>query len=175
MMARFGGGAGYTSAGIEQVVDSVCDCRTHDFFERYVRSAHMLDFNRYLALAGIQVRIDSVADSAPDGTLRPDLRVFGWLPDGASHPLLRIFERNSAWARAGLHTGDTVLAINGASIDSVQQLRAAVLRLRVGDTVRVMVAERASTGAASAPRRVITFALPQLIRPRVTAYRTQSL
>ncbi|HET7602983.1 MAG TPA: PDZ domain-containing protein [Gemmatimonadales bacterium] len=162
MMARFGGGTGYTSAGIEEVVDSVCSCRTHDFFERYVRSAHMLDFNHYLALAGIQVRIDSVADSAPDGTPRPDLRVFGWLPDGASHPLLRIFERNSAWARAGLHTGDTVLAINGAPIDSVQQLRAAVLRLRVGDTVRVMV-----SGGPAARRRLATFVLPQLVRPRV--------
>jgi predicted metalloprotease with PDZ domain len=163
MMARFGGGAGYTSAGIEQVVDSVCGCHTHDFFERYVRSAHMLDFNRYLALAGIQVRIDSVADSAPDGTPRPDLRVFGWRPDGARHPLLRIFERNSAWAQAGLHTGDTVLVINGSPIDSVQQLRAAILRLRIGDTVRVVVAD----GSAGA-RREVKFVLPQLVQPRVT-------
>ncbi|HET8633264.1 MAG TPA: PDZ domain-containing protein [Gemmatimonadales bacterium] len=162
MLARFGHGTGYTSAGIEEVVDSVCGCRTHDFFERYVRSAHMLDFNRYLARAGIQVRIDSVADSAPDGTPRPDLRVFGWRPDGASHPLLRIFERNSVWAQAGLHTGDTVLAINGSAIDSVGQLRAAVLRLRIGDTVRVRVAGGSATG-----QRVVMFVLPQLVRPRV--------
>jgi predicted metalloprotease with PDZ domain len=163
MLAGCDGGTGDTRTGIEQGVASVCDCRTHDFFERYVRSAHMLDFNRYLALAGIQLRIDSVADSAPDGTPRPDLRVFGWRADGADHPLLRVLDRNSAWARAGLHTGDTVLVINGSAIDSVAQLRAAVLRLRVGDTVTVMV-----SGGSAARRRVVRFVLPQLLRPRVT-------
>src|SRR5678816_4621336 len=54
MMARYGGATGYTSAGIEEVVDTACGCRAHDFFERYVQSAHPLDFNRYLALIGLR-------------------------------------------------------------------------------------------------------------------------
>ncbi|HET7110922.1 MAG TPA: PDZ domain-containing protein [Gemmatimonadales bacterium] len=171
MMARFGSGTGYTGAGIEEVVDSVCGCRTQEFFDRYVRSAHMLDFNHYLALGGLRIRIDSVPDSTPDGAPRPDLRIFGWLPDGAPHPLLRVTDRTSAWARAGLHTGDTVLAINGSAIDSVQELRAAVLRLRVGDTVRIVVAGGSAArrlGGSAGGRREVKFVLPHLIRPRVT-------
>jgi predicted metalloprotease with PDZ domain len=168
MMARYGGATGYTSAGIEEVVDTVCGCRAHDFFERYVQSAHPLDFNRYLALIGLRVRIDSVADSAPDGTPRPDLRVFGWLPDGAAHPRLRMFERTSAWARAGLHTGDTVLAVNSSAIASVADLRAAVLRLRIGDTVRVTIADGRAAAGRPYMARVVAFVLPALIRPEVT-------
>ena len=160
MMARYGGDTGYTTAGIENVVDQVCGCRTHDFFERNVRSAHPLDFNRYLALIGLRARIDSVPDTTRDGKPRPDLRVFAWLPDGAAHPRLRVFERTSAWAHAGLHTGDTVLAINDSVIANPGDFRSAVLRLHVGDTVRVSVAD------GSAPR-VVTFVLPQLMRPRV--------
>jgi S1-C subfamily serine protease len=56
-----------------------------------------------------------------------------------------------------------VLVINGSPIDSVQQLRAAILRLRIGDTVRVVVAD----GSAGA-RREVKFVLPQLVQPRVT-------
>jgi predicted metalloprotease with PDZ domain len=161
MMERYSGATGYTGADIENTVDAVCACATHALFEQYVRTAHPIDFNRYLALIGLRSRIVNVPATDERGTPNPDLRVFAWLPDGATHPRLRVFDRTSAWATAGLHTGDTVLSINGATITSVSEFRSAMLGLKVGDSVRIAVGR--ATGAYP-----VAFVVPQLIRPAVT-------
>ena len=165
MMERYSGVTGYTSAGIEGAVDAVCGCRTHDFFAQFVRTAHPIPFNRYLALVGLRSRIVSTPATHADGTPTPDLAVFAWLPAGASHPRLRVFDRTSAWAKAGLHTGDSVMTINGATITDVPGFRSAVLGLTVGDSVRIEVARGARRYRAA-------FVLPRLMEPVVTIEET---
>jgi predicted metalloprotease with PDZ domain len=161
MMERYSGTTGYTSADIEHTVDAVCSCTTHGFFEDYVRRAHPFDLNRYLALIGMRSRIASAPSVDGRGTPSADVQVSAWLSAGNTRPRLRVFERTSAWASAGLHTGDTVRSINGAPITSVPEFRAAVSALKVGDSVRIEV------GRPTGPYRA-AFSLPQLHHPVVT-------
>jgi predicted metalloprotease with PDZ domain len=161
MMERYSGNTGYTSADIEHTVDAVCRCTTHQFFEEFVRTAHPFDLNRYLAPIGLRSRMASAPSTDGRGTPSADVQVSAWLSAGTTRPRLRVFDRTSAWARAGLHTGDSVLAINGAPITSVPEFRSAVFALKVGDSVRIEV------GRATGPFRA-AFALPQLHHPVVT-------
>jgi len=161
VMERYSGATGYTSADLEHSVDAVCACTTHDFFEAYVRSAHPFDLNRYLVAIGLRSRIASVPSTDEHGTPSADVRVSAWLSSGSTSPRLRVFDRTSAWARAGLHTGDTILSMNGTAITSVAEFRSAAFALKVGDSVHVEV------GRASGRYRT-AFALPQLRHPVVT-------
>jgi predicted metalloprotease with PDZ domain len=66
------------------------------------------------------------------------------MPPGERALSLLITDPSSAWGRAGLHTGDRVVAVNGTPIATWPELRAAIASARVGDTVDVEV--RRSTG-----------------------------
>jgi len=54
-------------------------------------------------------------------------------------PRLIITNPSSAWGRAGLHTHDRLLRVNGVRVATPNDFRAALSRLRSGDTVRVDV------------------------------------
>ena len=43
----------------------------------------------------------------------------------------------SIWGRAGLHTGDQVVTINGDSVTDLDGLRRLMLRTSMGDTLRI--------------------------------------
>ena len=45
----------------------------------------------------------------------------------------------SSWGRAGLHSGDRLARIDGAPVRAVSELRAKLLSLHLGDSVRVEV------------------------------------
>ena len=53
--------------------------------------------------------------------------------------LLRLFEPSSAWGRAGLHTGDRIVTMNGLAITSWPEMRAFVTKLRIGMEVRLVI------------------------------------
>ncbi|HEX6558829.1 MAG TPA: PDZ domain-containing protein, partial [Longimicrobiales bacterium] len=56
---------------------------------------------------------------------------------------LLVWNPQSIWVKAGLHTGDRVSSINSTRITTWPQLRQVLGALRVGDTARVEV-QRAS-------------------------------
>ena len=95
--------------------------------------------NRYLAAIGLRADVTNEPARNPQGEPSPDLRIFGWQPDGEQRVALLINNPESAWGRAGLHTGDRVITIGGQPIATVRDLRAAILRARIGDTVIVQV------------------------------------
>lgn len=161
MMAHYSGATGFSRADIERTVNGLCKCVTHAFFEQYVHTAHPIDFNRYLALIGLQSRVTNRVSTNSDGTPTADLRASALLPPGASRPILRVFDRTSIWARSGLHTGDTLISMNGEPVTSAAMFRAVVGTLRVGDSVRVEVTRR--TG-----RHQIAFVMSGLVEPAVT-------
>ena len=45
----------------------------------------------------------------------------------------------SIWGRAGLHTGDKLVSVNGASARTWLELRGLLLKARRGDTMRIEV------------------------------------
>jgi predicted metalloprotease with PDZ domain len=161
MMDRYSGAIGFTSAGIERIVNGLCACATHAFFERYIHTVHPIDFNRYLALAGLRSRVVYRASTGPDGVPSADRRASALLPPGAARPILRVFDRSSIWARSGLHTGDTLISINGSPLTNAAMFRAAVGALRVGDSVRVAVNRPIG-------RREIAFVMAGFMAPTVT-------
>jgi predicted metalloprotease with PDZ domain len=164
MLEQFSGVRGFESADVERVVAAVCGCPVHDFFARYVRSAHPMDFDRYLALAGLKTEVvwrPSVGP-APDSAPVPDLRMFAWLPPGQERLSLIVTDPAGAWGQAGLHTGDRLTDINGTSPKTQAEFRTLMRSLRVGDTVRVAVSRVTGGGPYLA-----TLVLPQLQEPSV--------
>jgi predicted metalloprotease with PDZ domain len=124
---------------VARAVSDVCGCEMASFFDQYVRTAHALDFDRDLARAGLRTRV--TWEPALDRTGRPfsDLRVSAWAAPGDSLAALRVTRPESAWGRAGLHTGDRMLAVNGARPRDWPAFRALLSPLRLGDSVVVDV------------------------------------
>jgi predicted metalloprotease with PDZ domain len=145
MLDRFSGQRGFTRRDIERAVADVCACPTQAFFDSYVRNARQVDFDQYLRLIGLRARVSWEPALGPDGQPAPDRRIFAWMPPGERALSLLLTDPSSAWGRAGLHTGDRVIAANGTPIATWPEFRSVVARARVGDTVRVDV--RRPTGA----------------------------
>ncbi len=149
MLDRHSGERGFTGRDVERAVADVCRCRMTTFFDRYVRSAAQIDFNRYLSLIGLRARVSWEPVLASDGRHAPDRRLMGWLPPGERLLSLLVTDPSSVWGRAGLHTGDRVIAVNEAPINGWSDFRAAVSRAQVGDTVSIEVSRPTGRWRAS--------------------------
>lgn len=160
MLASFSGARGFLGRDIERTVSSVCGCSVAPFFAAHVRTGHPIDFNRYLALAGLRAAVRWNPALGADSQPVPDLRIRAWEPAGERHIRLQLIDPASAWGKAGLHTGDQVLSINGAGMGSVAEFRALLGRTRLGDTLRVAV-------QGSAVRRNAVVVLAGYARPSV--------
>jgi predicted metalloprotease with PDZ domain len=139
MLERHGGRNGFLGPDIQRAFTDVCACSVREIFDRFIRGAGSIDVDPYLRVIGMRARISWEPALDAQGTPIPDRRLFSWLPEGERSPALVITNPQSAWGRAGLHTGDRVVSINGEPITNPGELRAAVTRLRIGDTVRVEV------------------------------------
>jgi len=122
---------------IEQAVEAVCGCDVTPFFDAHVRGARPIDFDRYLALAGLKTQVTWAPAMYNDEPER-DLRVWGYERDST----LRLVINNpaSVWGKAGLHSRDRLVRMNGGAVQTWAELRAKLQGLRMGDTVRVEVA-----------------------------------
>ena len=123
---------------IERAVKSVCGCDVTPFFDAHVRNAGVIDFDRYLGLIGLRTRV-TWAPAVFNGEPERDLRIYGWESERDSSLRLIITNAASIWGRAGLHSRDQLLALNGAPVRTWSELRAKLQSLRLGDTVRVQV------------------------------------
>ena len=144
-LERFSGAHGYTGRDLERTVADVCGCAVREFFERYVRSANPIAFDRYLALIGLRTRVTPMPAAGPDGQPIPDVRVYGWVPEGERSVRLLLGNPASIWGRAGLHTGDRIVTVNGAPLADMADFRRVFGALHIGDSVRVEVARAAGT------------------------------
>lgn len=135
------GGQGLRIDGrtIERAVESVCGCDVTPFFDAHVRRAAVIDFDSYFGLMGLTTRVTwgpAMDNGAPDR----DLRLYGYeAPPPDSGVRLIVSNPASIWGRAGLHSRDRLVGINGAPQRTWSALRAKLQGLRLGDTVRVQV------------------------------------
>ncbi len=157
---RFTPQRGITGRDIERTVREVCACDASSFFESYVRGARPIDFDRYLRTIGMRAVVSWSPALSSEGKPEPDLRVFALNVPEDSTLRLRITDPNSAWGRAGLHSGDRLVSVDGQPITTSTEFRAWVGKLRVGDTARVEVAR---DGAVSK----VTVVIPGYDRPVV--------
>jgi len=132
---------GFTTDDVERIASSVCSCNTRRFFDDHVRNARPLDFNRYLPSIGLRAVVDTIPATDSVGAPLPDTRIWAYprRPDGKMR--VWIHDPASVWARAGLHTGQDLVAFNNAPIDSFPDFRRAFRTVRLGQTVPVDIIE----------------------------------
>jgi predicted metalloprotease with PDZ domain len=136
MYKRFGGRSGFYARDVEQAVsDAGGGAAVHAFFDRYVYQGKALDFDPYLRLPGLRLQL--TWQTAVDGNGLPvsDNRMYIWQPPGDSLFHLMLTDPRSCWGRAGLHTGDAVVAVNGHVISERTSFYTAIRALHPGDTV----------------------------------------
>ena len=139
MLERFSGAHGFGGRDIERTTGDVCGCNVHVFFETHVRGPKPIDFDQYLRLIGMRIQVSWMPALGRDGQPTADLRLYAWQPPAESALSLVITNPGSTWARAGLHTGDRLAALNGTAVATVADFRSIVTRLRIGDTTAVEV------------------------------------
>ena len=139
MLERFGGQRGFTGPDVERAVTELCGCNMRLFFDAYVRGAQPIPFDRYLALIGMRAFVTRMPALQESGQPAPDFRVRAWNPPGDSTLALLLFDPGSIWGRAGLHGGDRVISMNGATPKTWPEFRQIVASARMGDTLRFVV------------------------------------
>jgi predicted metalloprotease with PDZ domain len=146
---------GFTSADVERVASETCSCNLHSFFGEYVRSARPLDFSRYLRSVGLRVVVDTIPAADSAGARLPDTRIWAYPPRVGGRMRVMMEDPSSVWGKAGLHTGDVLVAFNGAPIDSFPDFRRAFRTVKLNDLV---------------PVSIIRSGTPAIVNVRVTSY-----
>jgi predicted metalloprotease with PDZ domain len=152
MLERHSGERGFTGADIEAAVQHICDCAVKPFFDAHVRGARAIDFNRYLALAGLRAQV-AIEPVLTNGQPAADNRLWAWNPPGDSLMAVRVMNPQTVWGRAGLHSGDRILSINGGAVRTWPEFRQVIGRARIGDTVTFVL--RAPQSPAPKTVRVV--------------------
>jgi len=138
MNAQFGG-KGFTSANIRTAAEEVCRCDTANLFETSVFHAGAIDFDHYLGTIGLRSRITREPSLDQNGSPLRDVRMFAYTRPGEDSLRLVITDPGNAWGRAGLHTNDVLLTLNGAQVGNWPALRAAMAGFALGDTVSLRI------------------------------------
>ncbi len=171
MYRRFGGGGGlggrrgFYTRDVEQAVQDICGGgQVHPFFQKYIYEGKPLDFNTWLPLIGLELQLSWQPAADEKGKPLPDTRVYIWQPVGDTVFRIGMTHPGSCWVKAGLHTGDKVLAINGSQIKSRQDFNQALHRIEIGDTIIVQL--RRAAGIENVPV-AITGVLAPVVHLRV--------
>jgi predicted metalloprotease with PDZ domain len=144
---RYAGAKGFTDADIRREASAVCGCDMNPFFASYVSGAKTFPLADLASALGWRLVVERqpAVDSAgnPLADRRAAITPYGGTGSAGGAmggPLkLSIGDPTSAWGRAGLVTGDTVLAVNGAPMSSPAAFRSALARITIGDSVTVVV------------------------------------
>ena len=139
MATEFDETHGYTGADVERAVEGSCGCELRAFFDDHVRGAKPLDLDALLAPAGLRALETWTPVLGDDGKPAPDLRIQVGTSAAAPGVLLNVLFPESPLGRAGYHTRDRVVSVNGVAIPDVPAFRRAVGALHIGDSLRVVV------------------------------------
>ncbi|MBA3670453.1 MAG: M61 family metallopeptidase [Gemmatimonadaceae bacterium] len=140
MLARFSGGRGFTGADIQRAVVEACGCDVRRLFERHVRGVAPIDFEQHLRLAGLRPTISWVPATTRERVPEMDMRIRAWVPPEGGRPRLYIIDPSSIWGRAGIHTGDELVTINGRTVQSWREARSMIAAAGDGDTISLEIA-----------------------------------
>jgi predicted metalloprotease with PDZ domain len=157
---RFTPQRGMSGGDIERAVSDVCGCDIHPFFETNIRQGHQPDIDHYLQLVGLRPLVTWSRVINDAGTPEPDRRISVFnLPSDLSLTL-RIMTPASVWGRAGIHTGDKLVAVDQRAIQNAQEFRAWIQQLQVGAKAEIEVLRKAE-------RKRITVVVESYERPGV--------
>jgi predicted metalloprotease with PDZ domain len=167
MYDRFAMKRGFTTDDVERTAHDVCGCNLHHFFEDHVRNARPLDFTPYLKTIGLSIRVDTIPGVDTAGKALPDTRIWAYPRAGDRRMRVWIQDPSGAWARAGLRTGQDLVAFNGVQVDSFPDWRRAIRTVTLGSDVPVDI-------MSDGKRQRIPVHVAGFQRPRVTIAVDQS-
>ncbi len=121
-------GRGWTDAEFRGACEETAGTGLADFFE-YASTTRTIDYERYLAYAGLQLE---PARALPDA----DLGAFVEDVNGAL--AVAAVEDGSAAAKAGIVAGDVLASVDGRAVDAAG-LKTAVAAKKPGDRVEIVV------------------------------------
>jgi predicted metalloprotease with PDZ domain len=136
---RFTPNRGVRGHDIQQAIHEVCNCDTNSFFEDYVRSAGSIDFDHYLRMIGMRAQVTSSRVLDKEGKPAPDLRLFVITRNDDPALLIKLSDSASVWGRAGLHTGDRLVSLDGHSVATAADFRTWLAQVHTGNTARVKI------------------------------------
>ena len=137
---HFGCARGFKAQDIEQAVDAICHSNeVHRFFDTYVYQGKPLDFDPWLGLLGLRLQLSWLPATDSHGKPAADHRLYIWQQPGDSVFRLFVTDPRSCWGRAGLHTGDALLTMNGHAIDLRPSFYARLNAFDAGDTVSMQI------------------------------------
>lgn len=140
MMRKYSGEKGFTTNDIEEIVSGVSGKNVHQFFADHVKGNKEFPLNDYLALMGWKFELGWRVATEAGGNQLPDLRIYP-LDDEASPVRIGITDPKGIWAKAGIHTGDQVAAINGERIKNRNDFWKLIKNLKIGDSVAVEISK----------------------------------
>lgn len=137
LSSRFDQNRGIVNRDIKAALDQVCGCPMEEFFREHISGARVADFDRYLSAIGMRSNITWSTALNNDGKPAVDLRVGPVSPTAEMR--VRITNSRSAWAKAGLRTGDRVVSADGKPTPTWQDFRNWLRTLKVGDVARLTI------------------------------------
>jgi predicted metalloprotease with PDZ domain len=136
MYQRFGGRAGFSARDVGQAVkDAGGGPCVGAFLDTCLSSGRALDFAPYLRLLGLRLQLNWQPAVDDKGLPVADTRIYIWQPPGDSLFHLILTTPHGCWGRAGLHTGDGVVAVNGHVLRDRASFYTAIRAAKVGDTI----------------------------------------
>ena len=124
----------YTMRDLRVTLGKVTNDTTfaNDFFRRYIEGSDVPDYVPLFARAGFLMRADSVAGPYVGASMGDDTTgVFvNWSAEDGS------------FYQAGVSSGDRVLRVDGAPVNSASALQAIVARRKTGDVITLEVEQR---------------------------------
>ncbi len=98
-----------------------------------MRGAAPIDFDRWLGLAGLRVVVSHRPALDREGRPRVELRAWAWQPPAGGPLRMAVANPASAFARAGLHSGDELVSIDDRPMATWPEMRAVLAAARIGD------------------------------------------
>lgn len=139
MLAFSSAKKGFTTGDVERLTGEICGCNVKSFFDSFVRAKRPPDLDRCLALAGLKMHVKWKKAASPEGTLTGDRRIEADVVHGEASPRLFLWDLNSSWGRAGLHTWDQMKTFNGSPVQTYGDFVGFRDSTRVGETVMLGV------------------------------------
>ncbi len=139
MMERYSGDRGFTSKDIEQIITQISgrDCR--QFFLDHIYGNKPIDFNDFLKLMGMRFALSWEEGTDRAGKPAPDMRIHPIESTGENLVRIGISNPENCWGKAGLHTGDQLIKINGITLSNNDDMWQLMRKMQIGDTISLQI------------------------------------
>ncbi|MFP5078993.1 M61 family metallopeptidase [Pedobacter sp. JCM 36344] len=124
-------GRGYTDAEFKSMVEKISGISFTEFWEKYVNGTDPIEYQKYFAYAGIDVKDDN------SGSNQPYLGIASKKVEG--NIVVASVSRNSAAWDGGLNFNDILISVDGFPIDSALEKMPIIASHKVGDVITVTV------------------------------------